>query len=425
MLCPGHQPFQINRRTWLRVAGLGAGAWLTQVGEQLARAAEQESRHAPQKAVILLWMGGGPSQLETWDPHPGAKVGGPTRGIKTSLRTAQFAQGLEQTAEVADRLAIVRATQSAEGDHERGTYAVKTGYRPTPAAVHPSLGAIVCHQFRDQHVDLPRHISILPGQWPGRGGFLGDEFDAFKTFDPQNPIPDVKAYVPVERMERRIADLNFMEQQFAQRRPRQTSQTRNTETLAAARKMMTTPQLKAFDLTQESNELRQAYGDTPFGRGCLAARRLIQQGVRCVEVTLNGWDTHANNFEGCRSQLATFDPAFAMLIQDLERHELLDHTLVAVAGEFGRTPKINALDGRDHWPHAFSVVLAGAKIKRGIVHGATDPTGERNVEKPVKLGELHATMLTALGLDPAHEVYSPFGQPIKLADGSPVNELLQ
>jgi hypothetical protein len=425
MLCTGHQLFEINRRSWLRVAGLGAGAWLTRLGERLAHANEQKTRQTPKKAVILLWMAGGPSQLETWDPQPGRVIGGPTKAIPTSIRGVQLAHGLEQTAEIANRMTIVRSTQSAEGDHERGTYAVKTGYRPSPAAVHPALGAIVCHQFADKEVDLPRHISIFPGPWPGRGGFLGDEFDAFKTFDPKDPIPDVRAPVADERMERRMNDLQFLEQQFANKRTRQAQQTRNAETIAAARKMMTTPQLAAFDLNQESNELRQAYGNTPFGRGCLAARRLVQQGVRCVEVTLAGWDTHANNFEGCRSQLATFDPAFATLIQDLERQQMLDHTLVVVAGEFGRTPKINALDGRDHWPHAFSVVLAGAQIKRGSVYGATDPNGQKEVEKPVKLGELHATMLSALGLDPARELYSPFGQPIKLAEGQPVAELLK
>ncbi len=356
MFCTGHQLFEINRRTWLRVAGLGAGAWLTRLGERLAQADEQTSRLAPKKSRDFALDGG-------W-AQPIGNLGSTARSHDwwtDQSHSDEHSWHTTRTRSGANRRDCqptddCRSTQSAEGDHERGTYAVKTVYRPSPAAVHPAFGAIVCHQFADKQVDLPRHISIFPGPWPGRGGFLGDEFDAFKTFDPKDPIPDVRAPVTNERMERRLNDLQFLEQQFANKRTRQAQQTRNAETIAAARKMMTTPQLAAFDLSQESSELRQAYGNTPFGRGCLAARRLVQQGVRCVEVTLAGWDTHANNFEGCRSQLATFDPAFATLIQDLERQQLLDDTLVVVAGEFGRTPKINALEGRDHWPHAFSVV---------------------------------------------------------------------
>lgn len=421
-----HAPFQFDRRTWLRVAGLGAGGWLTMLGHQLARADEaaKVSPRQPAKGVILLWMAGGPSQLETWDPHPGRDIGGPTTVIPTALPGVQLAKGMEQTAEVLDRMTLIRSVKSKEGDHERGTYTVKTGYRPLPALVHPALGAIVCHELAANQTEIPRHISILPEQWPGRGGFLGDEYDAFKTFDPINPVPDVAAAVSEDRMRQRLSDLQMIEGEFSRGRERQAVATRNRETLLAARRMMTSKQLAAFDVSKEPRKLLAAYGDTPFGRGCLAARKLMQVGVRCVEVTLGGWDTHANNFAGCAAQLKTLDPALSALIRDLEDHRLLDSTLVVWAGEFGRTPQINALDGRDHWPHAFSVALAGGRLRRGAVIGETDPAGGREVKDPVELGDLHATILSALGIDPAKELYSPFGQPVKLAEGKPLAKLL-
>ncbi len=188
--------------------------------------------------------------------------------------------------------------------------------------------------------------------------------------------------------------------------------------------MMTTEQLKAFDVSHEPGEMRTAYGDTPFGRGCLAARRLIEVGVRCVEVTLSGWDTHAKNHEGCRELAKTLDPAFAALIADLRTRGLLDRTIVLCCGEFGRTPEINKLEGRDHWPHGFTVALAGGGIRGGCRVGATDPEGGKEIEKPKKVADIHATVLAALGLDPRKENISSAQRPIKLADGTPIGELM-
>jgi uncharacterized protein (DUF1501 family) len=190
--------------------------------------------------------------------------------------------------------------------------------------------------------------------------------------------------------------------------------------------MMTSEQLQAFDVRSEPSEVQAAYGDTPFGRGCLAARRLIEVGVRCVEVNLNGWDAHVNNHEAHRLQLQTLDPALAALLADLRRRDLLDRTLVVCGGEFGRTPKINRAAGRDHWPAGFSILAAGGRLRRGHVHGTTDPEGGKvPLEKGTRLGDLHATLLTALGIDPAHEVTTDVGRPMKLADGTPLAELLQ
>jgi hypothetical protein len=417
----------LSRRTLLRASGLAACSWLTPVAHVLGQAADQ--RGEPAQSVILLWLAGGPSQLETFDPHPGKAISAGTQAIKTSVSGIQLAEGYERLAEQMEHIALVRSVTSKEGDHERGTYMVKTGYVPDPTVVHPSIGAICCHELPETlpsglRTEIPRHISILPNQWPGRGGFLGDQYDAFKTFDPLQRVPDVSGRVADERYKKRMDDLQVIERAFARGRRRQSDATLHLDTVSRARTMMTTDQLKAFEVKEEPEEVREAYGDTPFGRGCLAARRLIEVGVRCVEVTLGGWDTHAKNHEGCREQAKTLDPAFAALVADLHRRNLLSRTIVLCCGEFGRTPEINKLDGRDHWPHGFTMALAGGGIRGGQVIGATDPEGGKQVENSKKVQEVHATILTALGLDPHKENISAAQRPLKLADGDPIPELL-
>jgi hypothetical protein len=419
----------VSRRTLLRAFGLSAAGWLAPVAHLLARAEEQARGREPAQSVILLWLAGGPSQLETFDPHPDRPISGGTAAIKTAVDGIQLAEGYPKLAEQMEHISLVRSVVSKEGDHERGTYMVKTGYQPDPTVVHPSIGAICCHELPETlpsgvRTEVPRHVSIFPGQWPGRGGFLGDQYDAFKTFDPVGRVPDVFARVPEERFQKRLADLQVIERAFARGRRRQVEATLHPDTVARASVMMTTEQLKAFDVNHEPEELRTAYGDTPFGRGCLAARRLIEVGVRCVEVTLNGWDTHAKNHEGCREQAKTLDPAYATLIHDLRTRGLLDRTIVLCCGEFGRTPEINKLEGRDHWPHGFTMALSGGGLRGGKVIGATDPEGGKEVEDPRKVQDVHATILTALGLDPRKENISAAQRPIKLADGDPISELL-
>ncbi len=256
------------------------------------------------------------------------------------------------------------------------------------------------------------------------GGFLGDAYDAFKTGDPAEKIADVSARVSLPRYKRRLADLEVLEEGFARGRPGTDRTTLHRHKVAEARRMMTSEQLRAFDVSQEPAELLAAYGDTPFGRGCLAARRLVEVGVRCVEVTLSGWDSHANNHEIHTRQKGVLDPAFAALVGDLRQRGLWDKTLVVCGGEFGRTPRINGLGGRDHWTQGFSMAVGGGVIRGGQVIGATDPEGSRQVESPKQIGDLHATLLAALGIDPAKELISPAGRPLKLAEGSPIRELL-
>lgn len=411
----------LNRRHFL-AAGASSLAWLTPLGTWLARASEKS--RAPAKSVIVLWLGGGPSQLETFDPKPGTNIAAGTKGIPTAAKGVQLAVGLERLAEQMNHVALVRSLWSKEGDHERGTYALKTGYRPDPTVTHPSLGAIVCHDLPGEGVDIPRHVSILPNEWPARGGVLGAKYDAFKVFDPKDKVPDVTPHVDPKRFDGRLEDLKVVEDAFAKGRGKRVQDTGHADTMARARRMMSSEQLKAFDVSQESEAVRREYGDTPFGRGCLAARRLTEVGVRCVEVTLAGWDSHANNHEITTRLKGELDPAFAALLRDLHRRGTLAETVVVCVGEFGRTPQLNPLGGRDHWPHNFAAALAGGGLRGGTVVGESDPDGGKEPKDKRAAADLHATVLKAVGIDWEQTLRSPIGRTFARSEGKPIDAIL-
>ncbi|WP_165070814.1 DUF1501 domain-containing protein [Paludisphaera rhizosphaerae] len=411
----------LDRRGFLTtLAGL---SWMTPAAELLARQAEKTD--GPAGSIILLWLGGGPSQLETFDPHPDSNAAGGTKAIATAVKGVSLAAGYDRLAEEMGSIALIRSMTSKEGDHERGTYMLKTGYRPDPTVIHPSIGAICCHELPTGTTDIPRHVSILTGQWPSRGGFLGGEYDAFQVDDPKGKLPDVVTPVALGRDSQRALDLDVVNRAFARRRTARVEATLHQRSVAAARAMMSSEQLKAFDVSREPAEIRAEYGDSPFGRGCLAARRLVEVGVRCVEVTLNGWDSHVNNHEIHRRQAGILDPAFAALIRDLRRRDLLERTIVLCCGEFGRTPRINPFGGRDHWTNGFSLALAGGGLRSGFALGETDPEGVKDPTSPIPVADVHATILTSLGLDPSRENIAPVtSRPIKLSEGRRIPELL-
>lgn len=419
--------FSWSRRQFCGVGTLSAVGLLAARAMALADAAAPKatlSKDKRPRSLIVLWLNGGPSQLETFDPHPGSAMGGPTRSIATSLPGVKIAEGLPRLAEMAQDFSLIRSMVTKEGEHERAQYQMKTGYRPIPALVHPTLGAICAHELPVAGTEIPRYVAIQSSDQHARGGFLGDAFDPFKIGDPVHPPADMAAPVDQVRRDRRVEALDVLENALRRRNPNVEARTLHRERIARALKMMDSTQVNAFRVDQEPASLRAEFGDSPFGRGCLAAARLVETGVRCVEVELGGWDTHADNFDLHARRNATLDPAFSALLRELRRRDLWDSTLVLCTGEFGRTPKINPLEGRDHWPKGFSLALAGGLIRTGQVIGATNPDQPDQPTDPVSVETLFATLLTALGIEANKEFQTPIGRPIKLCEGKPLKKLL-
>ncbi len=391
-------------------------------------AAETASRGEERpRSLITLWMAGGPSQLETWDPHPGGSIGGPTQAIGTSVPGLKIAAGLPLMAERMDRVSLIRSMTSKEGDHERGTYFVKTGYRPDPTVQHPAIGAVIPMQLGATPVDatllMPSYVSIGDSQWPGRGGYLGGTFDAFRVPSTGNGVDNLRAAVADARQKSRLAGLEIVSQTFRGGREGQLGPARHAETVADALSLMGSEHLKAFEIADEPASVRERYGDSDFGRGCLVARRLIETGVRSIEVTLGNFDSHAANFSIHSRLVGMLDPAMASLLDDLNERDLLKSTIVLCIGEFGRTPWINPLDGRDHWPRGFSAVVAGGGLPAGRVIGQTDPDGSDRLIDPIPVQSLYATILSRFGINPANELMTPVGRPLAICEGSPIQQL--
>ncbi len=415
----------IDRRLFLRasasgLAGLLAARWF---GTEGAWAAEGKAP-AKAKACIVLWLNGGPSHLDTFDPKPGTSTGGPFKAIKTRVPSMQLSEHLPHLAEQANHLALVRAMTSKEGNHQRAQYLLHTGYSPNPTIVHPSLGGWVSSKLGDANADLPAFVSV--GGPSFGAGFLGVENGPFVVARGGEVPQNVSAPpgIGAARFDRRKAALDTLEGRFAAETGDAKVDGRRA-VYAKAVRLMKSPHVKAFDVSDEPEALRTAYGDTDFGRGVLTARRLVQAGVKFVEVVLDGWDTHQDNFTRTKDRMAILDPAFGTLLRDLAAHKMLDGTLVVCMGEFGRTPRINGNDGRDHYPQAWSAALAGGGIRGGLVYGATDAEGAKVVENPVTVPQLFATLVTLLGMPLDTEVVSPIGRPIGITDsGEPVKALM-
>lgn len=410
------------------------GVWFS-LPAMSARAAAKRRSERP-RSLITLWMNGGMSQLETWDPHSGTPSGGEVQSIRTTLPELSISEFLPQMAEQMHDVTLIRSLTSLEGDHARGAAYVKTGYRLEPTLVYPSLGSIAAHELPDPSVEIPQHVSLGADSFFPRGGYLGNEWDAFRVFDPGRSLTNLSAGVTDQRMQARRRGLDLVSQQFRNARPGSDRTTLHTDTIQRALQMMTSEQLKAFELTEEPKAVQQAYGDSRFGRGCLVARRLIEVGVRSVEVSLNGFDTHVNNHEGQKTQAQILDPAFATLLTELRDRDLLDSTVVLCISEFGRTPQINPAGGRDHWPHWFSCVVAGGGFQKGLVLGQTpavvnaqnqnETESKRPVPKdPITVPELYATIMRTMGIDSEKEIITPIGRPIRFADALPVARLLR
>lgn len=412
----------VSRRGFLRTLGLGAagvtGLAALPVSFTDLMVLQADELRKRQMACILLWMAGGPSQLETFDPKPGTEHGGSTKAIETSVPGISVAQGWDQTARVMKEIALVRSMTNKEGNHQRATYQLHTGYVPTATVKHPNIGCSIAAELGESKFDLP-HIVSVGGPTIG-AGFLGAALEPFVVQNVERPPDNTQPKVAVDRFKRRLGLLNHLETVgFGQAGGFDRVKDHRALYTQSAR-MVLSPQMRAFHLDEESSGTREAYGRNPFGQGCLLARRLVQAGVTFVEVRSNGWDTHQQNNERVATLAQHVDPAFAALIRDLKQHGMLGRTLVVWMGEFGRTPKINPSAGRDHYPKVFNVALAGGGIRGGQVIGASNADGTEVKDRPVTVPDLMASLCHALKVDPTKEVQTSIGRPIKVVDGGKV-----
>jgi uncharacterized protein (DUF1501 family) len=407
---PEHLP---SRRGFL--GGLAAGALGAGLGALVRPtiAAELEKK---QKRVLLVWLSGGSSQLETWDPKPGTDTGGPFQAISTSVPGVQICELLPYTAKQMHRLALVRGVNTAEDDHGKGAVIMQTGRRPEPRSEYPHLGSVMAKLLGNDDNPLPGYVHITPRASGGSkqdSAFLGPKYASVTLLDGQPPDNLLRPDALSEAADRERNDLR----QHANDRflsHRRTAETEAyTQTYEQAARVV--QQRGVFDLAKEPVSLRDHYGTHDFGRHCLLARRLLESGVTFVKLTHTNYDTHHENFDFHIEQIGEFDRSFATLIDDLHQRGLLDTTLVIVAAEFGRTPKINRNYGRDHWSKAWSVALAGCGIKGGAVVGKTNANGTAVTDREVNGGHLFHTYFRALGLNPKRNHY-PQGQPIPMAD---------
>jgi uncharacterized protein (DUF1501 family) len=423
---------EYSRRDFVRMSlasafGAAACPWLP----RLAAAAGKK----PSKACIVLWMSGGPSQTDTWDLKPGHKNGGPSKEIATAVEGLRISEHLPKLAAAAKELGIIRSMTTKEGEHARATQLLHTGQLPSEAVAYPALGSMMAKELGDPEHDLPSYVTVSPGGIGNFGaGFLGPQYAPMAVSGiSDNPNaranltidylkPDKPVAATDQDVRRRL--LTDMQKDFEKRHGGAATAS-HAASYRKAQRMVDTEAKGAFRLDEETAKVRDAYGRTRFGQGCLLARRLLERGVSFVEVTLDGWDTHVNNFEMVKTLSQTLDPAFATLLADLKDRGMLANTLVVWMGEFGRTPRINPQAGRDHFPLAWSTVLAGGDIKGGQAIGSTGKDGGAVAERPVSVADFLATVFTAVGVDYTKENLTWEGRPIPLvAKGARVIEEL-
>lgn len=437
---------QLSRRETMKLAAAGVvgysmSGWLEAVAEETANSPQRR------RSCILLWMNGGPTQMDTFDLKPGHTNGGPYQAIRTNVPGIRISEHLPRVAQHMDKMALVRAMSTREGDHGRGTFYLRSGYLPQGPIQYPTLGSLVARHIGTDDLPLPNFVSIAPfrafAPTSYGSGFLGPQYaplmvgeaNQFVMFQPgqdgsdQNlRVADLQApgEVSQAQFDARVDLLQDMERDFTASHQTVAARSHQTAYDRAVRLMRTSARA-AFTLSEEPASIRDAYGRNMFGQGCLLARRLVERGVPFVEVTLNGWDTHGQNFDAVRRLSEILDPAWGTLMSDLRQRGLMDTTTIIWMGEFGRTPRINQGQGRDHYPNAWTTVIAGGGIRGGQVYGRTSADGS-TVEDPRPIGvpDFIATCLRALGIDHTDTNMSNVGRPIPVADRTarPITELL-
>jgi hypothetical protein len=413
-----------SRRDFVRVA-IGASAAAGLSAKAGIPFALPQERGAKARACILLWMQGAQSQIDTWDPKPGTETGGPFRAIETASAGVRICEHLPRTARQMDKVSLVRTVHSKDPNHDTATYMLHTGYRQNSDLQHPHVGSIVLEELGPGKTDLPGCV-VVGGEPPAGAAYLPAERGPAVFDKLDNPGEDVlpsTEYFPKGTLDRRWRLLRSFEEDWIRRHEDARVEARR-RAYERAWKVLSSADLKAFDLSREPDAVRKSYGAHPFGRAVLLARRLVQSGVRFVEVQMGSWDTHADNFGGHKRLLADLDGPVAALLEDLARSGMLSETLVLLMSEFGRTPRVNAAQGRDHWTRNWSVCLAGGGIAGGRLVGRTDEAGMEIRERPVSVGDLFETVYSCFGIRTDKEYTSGGGRPIRILEaGERVKEL--
>jgi hypothetical protein len=426
-----HRSGELSRRQFAaRTASslLGVGLLPSVFTPKVQAAFENSSKLkqvATAKNVIFLYMSGGQTHLDTWDPKEGVETAGPTKPIKTSADGVRVSEYLPRTAQQMHHACVINSLTSTQGAHEQGNYMMHTSYELRGTIRHPAMGAWLNVFQGGGNSTLPNFVFIgNDSRHPG-SGFFPAKFSPLYVNNPENGLKNIKLQpgLTEDRFMKRMSLADELDKEF-----RTTFPHRNVKAYSDmyddAMAMMKSEDLKAFDLTEESDEMRTNYGKEAFGQGCLLARRLVERGVRFVEVSLGGWDTHNANFVRVPELCDTLDKGLSALLQDLNSRGLLKDTLVVLTSEFGRTPDINQNVGRDHYPKAFSAVLAGGGVAGGTVYGKTDKEGREVVENKVQIADFNATIAYALGLPLDQVIYSPSKRPFTIADkGQPITSV--
>jgi len=409
-----------SRRDFVRLA-LGASAAAGVSSKFGLPAVLAQGKAAKAKACILFWMQGAQSQIDTWDPKPGTEFGGPFKAIATASKEIRISEHLPKTAKQMDKVSLIRTLNSKDPNHATATYYLHTGYRENPDLQHPHVGSVILEELGPGKTDLPGCI-VLGGDPPAGAAYLPADRGPAIIDRLENPSADLVAsteYFAKGTLDRRWRLLRGFEEDW-NRRHQDSRVDARVKTYERAWKILASADLKAFELSKEPEAVRKSYGDTPLGRAALLSRRLVQTGVRFVEIQYGSWDTHSDNFGGHKRLMTDIDTPYAALIDDLAKLGLLQDTLVLLMTEFGRTPKINVGQGRDHWSRNWCACLAGGGIAGGRVVGRTNELGLDIEDRPVGVGDLFATLYHAFGVDTDKKYLTPGARPLKILDGGEV-----
>jgi uncharacterized protein (DUF1501 family) len=402
------------------VMGVSYSGWLKALA---AHAAEESPAKRPQKSCILLWMDGGPSHIETFDPKPeaGAEIRGDLEAIETAVPGILIGEKFPKLAPWMNHAAILRGMSTSEADHARARIYMHTGYKPGFGGVtYPGLGSTVSAEVGDSTSPLPNFVvtgaPLVKHDVIRDPGFRGPHHQPLVLANANGGLEDAMPKIPTGEFDRRVGLLEHLEAQFA-RTTKAPEANAHQAGLEAALRLMRSDRSQAFDLSQEPDKVREAYGDSDFGRGCLLARRLIEAGVSFVEVYLANWDSHDKRVaDQTRNLMTQVDSGLSALIADLHERGRLDDTLIIWMGEFGRTPRINNNSGRDHYARAWSTLLAGGGVRGGQVIGETNAQGSEVVDRPISVVDFMATVCRLLEIDYRKEIVTPNGRPIRIVD---------